>query len=106
MAEADGPANMPDELDDAAQVVLKAGVFSHEHARDISRWALLRDESKLVVIDLSRAADATTAAFAALVLLRRDLLRDGRDLRLAGMRDRTEQVYTINRLGSVLPKHY
>ena len=41
---------------------------------------------------------------AALVLLRRELLRRGRDLRLVGMRDRTRQVYAVNRLDAVLPE--
>jgi len=87
----------------AAHVVLKADTFSHEHARAISRWALGRERAGVIVVDLSRADDATTAAFAALVVLRRKLLRDGRDLRLSGLRDRPRQLYAVNRLGGVLP---
>lgn len=88
-------------------VVLKAGLFNHDQARAISRRVLAgpwRQRAAVVVIDLSRADDATTAAFAALVLLRRELLRRGGDLRLAGMRDRTRQVYAVNRLDAVLPQ--
>ena len=47
--------------------------------------------------------DATTAAFATLVLLRRALLRAGRDLLLTGLHDRAAYLFGINRLGSVLP---
>ena len=90
-----------------ARIVLVAepGTFGHEQARAISRWALQRERADLVVIDLSRAGDATTAAFAALVLLRRDLLRRGRDLRLTGLSGRTHQIYSVNRLNAVLPTH-
>lgn len=94
---------VPDRTTTAAHVVLKAETFSHEHARAISRWALGRERASVVVVDLSRADDATTAAFAALVVLRRALLRDGRDLRLSGLRDRPRQLYAVNRLDGVLP---
>jgi anti-anti-sigma regulatory factor len=77
--------------------------FSHEHAAAISEWALSGTSSQTVVVDLSDSRDATTAAFATLVVLRRKLLREGRDLRLAGLRERTQHVYSIARLGGVLP---
>ena len=77
--------------------------FSHEEANAISRWALRRETARTVVIDLSAATDATTAAFATLVLLRRQLLRDGRDLRVDGLRDRAQNVFDVNRLHAVLP---
>ena len=57
-----------------------------------------------VVIDLTRAVDATTAAFARLVQLRRTLLRAGRDLCLVGLRGRAAHVFEVNRLGGVLPR--
>jgi anti-anti-sigma regulatory factor len=84
-------------------VVPKCPRFSHEHADAISRWALGRGSARTVVIDLSYATDATTAAFATLVLLRRRLLRDGRDLRVEGLRDRAQHVFNVNRLHAVLP---
>lgn len=86
-------------------VVLKTSRFSHEDAHAISKWVLGRDRSRTVVIDLSQADDASTAAFATLVVLRRRLLRHGRDLRVAGLRDRAQWVYTISRLNQVLPQH-
>jgi anti-anti-sigma regulatory factor len=59
--------------------------------------------SQTVVLDLNRAEDASTAAFARLVLLRRDLLKEGRDLRLCGLRQRPANLWRINRLAAVLP---
>jgi len=62
-----------------------------------------QDNAKRVVLDLSAAADAETSAFAELILLRRSLLRSGRDLRLTGLRDRAAGVYEVNKLTEVLP---
>jgi anti-anti-sigma regulatory factor len=59
--------------------------------------------AKQIVIDLARMEDATTSAFAQLVLLRRALLRDGRDLCLTGLQHRTARVFEVNRLRGVLP---
>ncbi len=84
-------------------VVPKADRFSHEHASAISKWVLKRNQARTVTVDLSYADDATTAAFATLVLLRRAMLRDGRDLRVSGLRDRAKFVYSISRLEQVLP---
>jgi anti-anti-sigma regulatory factor len=63
----------------------------------------LHERGKQIVIDLARMEDATTSAFAQLVLLRRVLLRDGRDLCLTGLRDRTAGLFEVNRLAGVLP---
>lgn len=91
--------------DDAQdRAVLRHGTFSHDHARAVSRWALRPGRSARVVIDFRHAPDATTAAFAALVLLRRQLLAQGRDLRLEGLGGRAYQVYCVNRLETVLPQ--
>ncbi|HMB96014.1 MAG TPA: STAS domain-containing protein [Tepidisphaeraceae bacterium] len=83
-------------------IIPKTHRFTHPDAQRIYR-AVLRTRHRSVVIDLSRADDATTSAFARLVLLRRELLRRGRDLRLVGLRDRVQKVYEVNRLASVLP---
>ena len=56
------------------------------------------------VIDLSRAADASTAAFAHLIVLRTTLLARSSDLKLAGLRDRAAKVHEVNRLHDVLPR--
>jgi hypothetical protein len=77
--------------------------FSHKDAHEVSQLALRNDLGHTVVVHLNEVEDATTAAFAELVLLRRALLSQGRDLRLAGLRKRAACIYEVNRLGSVLP---
>lgn len=77
--------------------------LSHNDACRIADVALGQDRAQTVVIDLKNAVDATTSAFARLVLLRRLLLRTGRDLRLTNLRERAASVYQVNRLAEVLP---
>jgi anti-anti-sigma regulatory factor len=88
----------------AAQVKLmpRGRCFSHAEACRLSGQALQFD-GKRVVIDLAAVEEATTSAFAQLVLLRRSLLRIGRDLCLTGLRDRTAGLFQVNRLEAVLP---
>ena len=85
-------------------ITLHAERFSHQDACRIHQAALKIPGVTTIVIDLSQALDATTSAFARLVLLRRALLHCGRDLRLAGLRGRTALLYEINRLTTVLPR--
>lgn len=84
-------------------IVVSADKFQHVDARRVGRVAMKNWFAQLIVLDLSRARDATTAAFADLILLRRQLLSDGRDLRLSGLHDRAAKVYHVNRLTEVLP---
>ncbi len=63
-------------------------------ARDVSR----------VIIDLINVHEVTSSAFARLVLLRRELLRRGQDLRITGMHGRAARLYEIMRLARVLPQ--
>lgn len=77
--------------------------LSHAEA---SRLAGLAENcgARSVVLDLSRCLEATTAAFARLVLLRRSLLQNGRDLRLAGLRGQPSKLMEVHRLEGVLPR--
>ena len=87
-------------------IVHHAEHFHHGDANRIYQWALSKTTAAAattIVIDLGRARDATTSAFAHLVLLRRKLLRAGRDLRLTNLRERAARVYEVNRLNNVLP---
>jgi anti-anti-sigma regulatory factor len=86
----------------AVTIVQNGRVLSHADACRIAGQAIVQ-ASRKVVIDLARADDATTSAFAELVLLRRSLLRSGRDLCLTGLRDRTASVFSVNRLEKILP---
>lgn len=91
-------------IDGEIAFVHEAECFRHKHALKIYEQALHAETAQTVVIDLANATDATTSAFARLVLLRRALRRVGRDLILAGLHDRTEFLYEINRLDAVLPR--
>ena len=84
-------------------IVHGAVQFSHSDACRIADVVLGQGRARTVVIDLKNAAEATTSAFARLVLLRRLLLKSGRDLRLINLRDRAASLYQVNRLGGVLP---
>jgi len=59
--------------------------------------------ARQVVIDLDRVEDATTSAFAQLVILRRSLLAVGGDLRLTNLRGRAAGPFEVHRLDAVLP---
>lgn len=89
-------------MKDVAVIQTLTGQLSHVDARRIFDQAV-RETARMVVIDLKRVQEATTAAFATLVLLRRTLLRTGRDLVLVGLHDRAAQLFGINRLDNVLP---
>jgi hypothetical protein len=92
---------MPDKQ---LSIVPKSSQFSHSEAVRISQVALSRENVHTFVVDLKHAEDATTSAFARLVLLRAALLRSGRDLLLTGLHDRAASLYEVNLLGSVLPR--
>jgi anti-anti-sigma regulatory factor len=77
--------------------------LSHSDACRIAHLALREGRARTVIVDMKNVVDATTSAFARLVLLRRRLLQAGRDLRLINLHDRTASVYQVNRLTSVLP---
>jgi anti-anti-sigma regulatory factor len=77
--------------------------LSHTGAEEICSEIRHAWPARTVIVDLRRVNDITTAAFAKLVLLRRELLRSGRDLRLKGLHSRVASVWRISKLGSILP---
>ncbi|HSU68211.1 MAG TPA: STAS domain-containing protein [Tepidisphaeraceae bacterium] len=77
--------------------------LSHDEACRLSELAR-RTAAQVIVFDLSHSRDASTAAFARLVLLRRELLRRGRDLWLAGLSGRAESLFEVHRLEGILPR--
>jgi anti-anti-sigma regulatory factor len=84
------------------KIISHGPCFSYAEACRVVGQAL-SEHAKRVIIDLGGAEDATTSAFAQLILLRRTLLRVGRDLCVTGLRDRTAGVFEVNRLSAVLP---
>lgn len=77
--------------------------LTHDEACRLSDRAVASG-AQSIILDLSRANNATTAAFARLVLLRRELLRRGRDVRLTGLHDQPAKLFEVHRLDSVLPR--
>ncbi len=65
-------------------------------------WRFARP--RMVLLDLRRTTDATTAALARLILLRRRLLKAGRDLRIRGLTGRADALYRIARMERLLPR--
>jgi ABC-type transporter Mla MlaB component len=100
-----GSVAVPLTIKQESAIVPRSERFSHEEACRVWRDALSDpDAASTVVIDLRNAREVTTAAFARLVLLRRRLRANGRDLRLTNLRGRAENLYEVNRLASVLPR--
>jgi ABC-type transporter Mla MlaB component len=84
-------------------IVCPGDEFTHRDACRIYD-AAMQAAASMIIVDLSRARDATTSAFARLVVLRRQLLSTGRDLRLTGLTDRAARLYEFSRLHQVLPR--
>ena len=78
--------------------------FSYTDACNLAQRVTASSESGSILLDLERATETTTAALARLVLLRRNLLRAGRDLRIAGLSGRAKCLYEICRLSRILPQ--
>lgn len=85
-------------------VTCETASLSHEDVSQIRQQVLSRRLPGLVVLDLSAVRETTTGALAAMTILRRELLRRGRDLRLRGIKARVAGLYDIHRLHNVLPR--
>jgi anti-anti-sigma regulatory factor len=85
-------------------IILSAGEnLSHAEACRLAERAA-KGAARSVVLDMSACCSASTAAFARLVILRRELLQAGRDIRLAGLQGRPARLFEVHRLESVLPQ--
>ena len=60
--------------------------------------------SPSVVLSLEQTTETTTAALARLVLLRKQLLKAGRDLKVIGLSGRANDLYEITRMSGLLPR--
>jgi hypothetical protein len=89
-------------MPDRHAIIWKGEQFTHREACRVCD-AAVRARAHTVIVDLAAARDATTSAFARLVLLRRRLLRCGRDLRIKGLSDRAARLYEVSRLDLILP---
>ena len=84
-------------------IVTESTIFSHKDAEQITRYASVQPVAKKVIIDLAKVESASTSAFARLIVFRRHLLKNGRDLRLANLSNQARALYEISRLDGVLP---
>jgi len=78
--------------------------FSYKDACELAGLIARGGEPRMVVVDLERTSQTTTAALARLIVLRRNLMETGRDLRVLGLRGRASGLYEINRMGNLLPR--
>jgi|GEM_PF-2833586 len=88
---------------DNAVIRYRGAHLSHADADQLARLAQSAKSAQRVCLCLSAADDASTAALARLVLLRRSMLAQGRDVFLLGLRGRTRALYEVSRLFRVLP---
>lgn len=77
--------------------------LSHDEACRLSKLAMA-SRAQSVVLDMTQCDDASTAAFARLILLRRDLLKTGRDVQIIGLKARAGRLFQVHRLEAVLPQ--
>ncbi len=84
-------------------VTVDDDVLSYDRTDRLAHHIHNQRDDGLVVVDLSRVSEASTAAFARLLLIRRELLDRNRDLRLAGLRGRARHLYRVLRMAQALP---
>ena len=79
------------------------GCLSYHQAVSLEEQLCRQDGQARIVLDLQDTPEATTAALAKLVVLRRRLRMSGGDLCLAHICGRTRDLYEINRMSGLLP---
>ena len=89
--------------DNVARIGCASDSLSYDDAQELARRALAAREGQTVVIDLGPVTEATTAALARLVALRRQLRGTGRDLRVICPHGKAKRLYDVWRLGELLP---
>ena len=88
----------------AKTIWFRSSMLGYGDACRIARRVSRRRSWRLVVLHLPGTFETSTAALARLVVLRRELLRRGRDLRIVGLVGRARALYEISRLENVLPQ--
>jgi hypothetical protein len=63
-----------------------------------------KPSGRVVVLDLRQTSETTTAALAALILLRRERIAVDGDLLILGLTGKAQYLYEILRLAKVLPR--
>ena len=92
---------MPDVSDTV--ISIRPTNLTYAQACKVARYILTSRLSTRIVIDLTRTHDATTAGFAKLVLLRKQLNQRGCDLVLCGLSGKVAAKHHVCKLENVLP---
>lgn len=87
----------------ARAILFQNRYLSYGDACTMARRIFARSSWELVYIHLAETTHTSTAALARLVLLRRELLERGRDLRIIGLSGKARALYDISRLSNILP---
>ena len=87
----------------ARHFVSEAGRILGYHDLDILARTVRKQQSLDVVVDMSNTESATTAGLARLVVLRRELLTAGGNLRLQHLHGQPLMLHRITRLNRILP---
>ena len=91
-------------VDGGLTITYRGRQFLYDDACKIAERAKATTDNKITCIKLEGVTDTTTAALARLILLRRDLLESGRDLRIVGLSGHARVLYEISKLETVLPQ--
>lgn len=83
----------------------EANKLTYDDVCRIARKSVQSNSVKMINIQLIQVDETTTAALARLVVLRRDLLKNGQDLRITGLCRQANDLYEITRMRKVLPRH-
>ncbi len=87
---------------DARRTIRYGGdALTYDAAESIAREAMAASSN--VLVDLHQARQATVAGMARLVALRKELLRQGRDLCVTPPVGQAGQIYEVCRFQSLLP---
>jgi hypothetical protein len=78
--------------------------LTHTDVLGIGRRILAETPSQVVVLDLRKTKETTTAALAGLIILRRRQIQAGGDLLLLGLNGKAHYLYEILRLAKILPR--
>jgi len=81
-----------------------AGRLDYAQACEMAGRVGLALPGRYVQLHLERTTEATLAALARLIVLRRELLRGGGDLCIVGLSGRAEDLYRLSRLERILPR--
>ncbi len=78
--------------------------LGHADVLELGREMLSKATGRVVVLDLRKTRNTTTAALAGLIQLRHRQIQAGGDLLLLGLNGKAQYLYEILRLAKILPR--